>query len=372
MRKLTIEEAKDILFGCTILGTGGGGSLEKGLALVEEDFRRNLRYELASIDEIGDDQLFTCPYFCGSIGPEGGKDAYAAYARIDELETVAAVRALEKYSGRAVDGVVSIEYGGSNTAVAMSTGARLGKVIVDADAAGRAVPDLQFSTFFVSGRPIFPLAVADAIGDTAVFGSVVDDFRAESMVRALSVVSGGTVGMTDHPCLGRDLRSSVIPGALTLAGRVGRARRLAAERGDDAVAAVIAAGGGCLLFEGVVERDTEWKNEAGFTVGTIEFEGIGEFRGKHYRIWFKNENIVCWEDGRELATVPDLICTVENETAYPVTNPFCKEGMKISVLGFKAPDIWRTKRGLSILNPAYFGFPCEYVPIEDRQKTRRI
>lgn len=370
MRRLSIDDARDILFGCTILGTGGGGSLDKGLALVDEDYRRGLAYELASMEEIGGDELFTCPYFCGSIGPAKDGDRYATYPRHQELETVAAVRALEKYLGRDIGGVVSIEYGGKNTAVAMSTGARLGKVIVDADAAGRAVPDLQFSTFFVSGRPIFPLAVADAIGDTAVFGSLVDDFRAEDMVRALSVVSGGTVGMTDHPCLGKDLKSSVIPGALSFAGRVGRARRLAVERGEDAVAAVIAEGGGYLLFEGVVEKDTEWKNESGFTVGSVDFAGSGAFEGRRYRFWFKNENVICWEDGRAIATVPDLICAVESGTAYPVTNPFCAKGMRMSVLAFKAPEVWRTERGLSILNPAFFGFRDEYIPIEERMKER--
>lgn len=31
MKKLTLQEIKDTLVGCTILGTGGGGSLESGL-----------------------------------------------------------------------------------------------------------------------------------------------------------------------------------------------------------------------------------------------------------------------------------------------------------------------------------------------------
>jgi len=370
MRRLDPEDAKDILFGCAILGTGGGGSLEKGLALVEEDFRRGLGYDLVTLDEISDDGLFACPYFCGSIGPEKADDRYSTYPKDPELETVAAAEALERHFGRKLDGVVSIEYGGSNTAVAMSTGARLGKPIVDADAAGRAVPDLQFSTFYVSGRPIYPLAVADAIGDTAIFEKVADDFRAEDLVRALSVVSGGSVGMVDHPCSGRALRMSVIPGALSFALSVGRARRIAEARGEDAVAAVAAAGSGHLLFEGVVAEDTEWRNQAGFTLGSIEFEGAGKCRGNRYKIWFKNENVIAWENGAAIATVPDLVCAVETGTAYPVTNPFCKKGMRMSVLGFPAPAFWRTERGLSILNPAFFGFDEEYVPLEERMKTR--
>ena len=38
MRKLDYQEVSDILTGCTILGTGGGGSLQSGLAAVEKEF----------------------------------------------------------------------------------------------------------------------------------------------------------------------------------------------------------------------------------------------------------------------------------------------------------------------------------------------
>ena len=59
---------------------------------------------------------------------------------------------------------------------------------------------------------------------------------------------------------------------------------------------------------------------------------------------------------------------VETDTGYPITNPFCKKDMLVSVLGFKAPSFWRTKRGLSILNPRFFGFNINYTPIEEKLK----
>lgn len=366
LKKLTYEDVRDILVGCTILSTGGGGDLQKGLKLAEEDFKNNLEYMLVSLDEIEDDDIFTCPYFCGAIGPQKEGDNIARYKKIDELETVLAVRALERFYGRKMAGVVSIEYGGMNTAVAMSTGARLKKFIVDADAAGRAVPDLQFSTFYITERPIYPLAVADKIGDIAVFEKVADDFRAEDLVRALAVVSGGMVGMTDHPCTGKDLKKSIIPNALSYAAEVGRAQRLALEKGKDPIAEIVAAGEGYHLFCGKVKKDTQWKIEGGFTYGTIEIEGVEKYAGHNLKIWFKNENIICWLDNEVLITAPDLICVVENDTGYPVSNPYCKKDMEVSVLGFKAPAMWRSEKGLSILNPRFFGFDVEYIPIEKR------
>jgi DUF917 family protein len=162
------------------------------------------------------------------------------------------------------------------------------------------------------------------------------------------------------------LKKSVIPNALSYAREVGKAQRTALEKGKNPINEIIAAGDGFHLFDGTVKKDTEWKIEGGFTYGTIEIEGVEEYRGRSMRIWFKNENIMCWLDDKVLVTVPDLICVVETETGYPVTNPYCRKGMKVSVLGFKAPEIWRTEKGLSVLNPRYFGFEVDYVPIEER------
>lgn len=249
--------------------------------------------------------------------------------------------------------MVSIEYGGLNTAVALSTAARLNKFIVDADAAGRAVPDLQFSTFYVNQVPIYPLAVANKIGDIAVFEKVVDDFRAEDLIRALAVVSGNSIGMTDHPCKGKVLKKSVIPGALSYAGKVGKTRRLAVEKGENPIEAIIRSVDGYLLFEGIVKEDSDYEIKSGFTTGTIEITGKDDYGNSEYKIWYKNENVISWKDEKVSITAPDLICVVDRKTGYPINNPYCKKGMEVTVLGFKAPEFWMTERGLSILNPKF-------------------
>ena len=71
MRRLDYQEVSDILTGCTILGTGGGGSLQSGLAAVEKEFGEGKEFKLLEFHEIQDEAWFTNPYFCGSIMPEG-------------------------------------------------------------------------------------------------------------------------------------------------------------------------------------------------------------------------------------------------------------------------------------------------------------
>lgn len=366
MRLLTQLEARDILVGCTILSTGGGGDLDKGLELIEEDYNNGLEFKMVSLEEVNDDDIFASPYFCGSIGDTSREGDYYKYPVIDRMETEAAVESLEKFLGKKISGMVSIEYGGLNTAVALSTAAKLGRLIVDADAAGRAVPDLQFSTYYVNKVPIYPLAVANRIGDAAIFEKIVDDFRAEDLVRALAVASGNFIGMADHPCTGKLLKKSVISGALSYAEKVGRVQRLAVEEGKDPIKEIVKSVGGYVLFKGAIKEDSDFEIKDGYTLGTIKVSGKDEYKNSDYKIWYKNENIISWKDDEVCTTVPDCICVVETETGYPINNPYCKKDMEVTVLGFKAPDFWRTERGFSILNPQFFGFDVEYVPIEKK------
>ena len=166
MRKLDYQEVSDILTGCTILGTGGGGSLQSGLAAVEKEFGEGKEFKLLEFHEIQDEDWFTNPYFCGSIMPEGQE------VQITGEEIPSAVRALEEHMGVAFDGLVSIEYGGGNTGEAMAAAAHLGKYMVDADAAGRAVPELQFSTYYVMEQPITPFSVTTQYGDVVIVKKV--------------------------------------------------------------------------------------------------------------------------------------------------------------------------------------------------------
>ena len=93
MKKLTLQEIKDTLVGCTILGTGGGGSLESGLEAVEKAWNAGHEFKLLSFDEINDDSYYANPYYCGSIVPKGD----TSQKRGDEIAT--SVKALEEYMG---------------------------------------------------------------------------------------------------------------------------------------------------------------------------------------------------------------------------------------------------------------------------------
>jgi hypothetical protein len=362
MQTLNRQNLEDLIRGCAILGTGGGGSPVQGLRRIQDDLAADRTFKLVDLGEIPDAALIASPYMCGSVNPEDtGAESEA------ELQCLEAFEALQEYLGKTFFAAIATEIGGGNTAVALSVAARLGIPIVDADPAGRSVPELQHTTFYLEDVPIAPMAVATASGDRIILVRVSDDFRAEAIVRSIAVVSDNRAGVTDHPTDGKTLRGSVIPGTLSRALAIGEAVRAARAAGDDPVEAAVLAGEGYKLFTGVV-NGADWKIEEGFTIGELNVSGRGQDGGHRYRIWYKNEHIIAWLDDVPDVTAPDLICVLDPETGEAITNPNCKEGVEIAVIGYPAPEKWRSKQGLELFGPRHFGYDLSYRPIEENSR----
>ncbi|MCR4429502.1 MAG: DUF917 domain-containing protein [Tepidanaerobacteraceae bacterium] len=356
MKILTPQELEDILYGCTILGTGGGGDLNKGLKLIEKDLASGREFKLIGFDELDEGEWVVCPYMCGAVTEE---EQFS-----DELEQpsiVTAVNALEKYLKKSFKAAVASEMGGMNTAVALSAAANLNLPIVDADAAGRAVPELQHSTYYINNVSIAPMGLATEFGDVAVLEKVRDDFRAEALVRAMAAASKNSIAVADHPGPWSYIKKALVPNTISYAAHLGRIRREALHAGKDAVAQICNAGGGKILFKGIIKKH-DWEIREGFTYGEIFIEGMAEDTGHEYHIWYQNENIVAKKDGKFHVTIPDLI-TLLDENAAPVTNPGGKPGMKVTVIGLPAPDMWTTPKGIETFGPRYFRFDTDYVSI---------
>ncbi len=364
MKKLNKQELYDILYGCTILGTGGGGLLDEGIKLIDKGLEMGKEFILANLDEVNSEDLIAVPYYCGAISPETEeiRKKYENLPIYGDEPTIKAMETLEKHMEKEIKGVISTELGGGNTAIAFYTGAMMNKYIVDGDPAGRSVPGLQHTTYFINGLPITPIALANHFGETAIFTEVVNDFRAEELVRAIAVVSKNTVGVADHPVKAGKLRDAVIKGAISYSQGIGEAFRNAKDSGKNVSEEVAKAGGGAVTFEGVVE-DFEWNTVDGFTIGNVVFRGIGKYKYDEYRIWFQNENIISWLNKKPYITVPDLICVFNSDTSNPINNPYYEKGMRVSICALPAPKEWQTKKGLDIFGPKSFNYDIEYVPM---------
>lgn len=363
MRVLNREDLLNILYGCTILGTGGGGSLEEGLDMIDEALDAGKQFKLADFSDLAPDDIIGTPYACGAISPLT-EDEIKKYARLKETEEsfyLLCMRQLEKFLGRDVSAVISTELGGGNTATAFYVGAMTDRCIVDGDPAGRSVPALQHSTYFLKGIPMCPMSVMNRFGEGAVFTNVFDDERGEDMVRALAVVSQNTIAVMDHVNTAEVLKDAVIRGAITYAENIGRAFRQAKESGKDYVAAVTETGKGRMMFKGTV-TESSYETKDGYTYGNTVINGTGEYAGHTLRIWYQNENIISWLDGEYFVTVPDLICMFNLDEAMPQLNPFARVGEQVAVTALPAPAEWTTQRGLEVFGPRSFGYDVDYKP----------
>ena len=363
MRILNKQELYDIVYGAAIYGTGGGGSLTAGLALIDDALTDGKTFQLVTFDEMDSEDLIGTPYSCGAISPlsEVDKKKYARLPDFEKEHYNMALEQMEKYLGRPVKACISTELGGGNTAKAMYVAATTDKLIMDADPAGRSVPALQHSTYCIHNVPMCPISVMNKFGEGAIFTHVFDDERAEDLVRSFAMVSQNHIAVVDHVNTAAVLEHAVIRGAVSQSGRVGEAYRLAKTAGEDYAAAAAAAGGGRLVFRGVVESN-DWGTEGGYTVGTRVLRGTGEHEGRTLKIWYQNENIIAWLDGEPWITAPDLICLFNEDEGLPQLNPYGDAGTRESVICLPAPADWTTPRGLELFSPRFFGFDVDYMP----------
>lgn len=357
MRTLTLQELEDMLLGTVILGAGGGGDIEEGRDMIKQALSAGKTFDLVTLDEVPDDALICTPYLLGAVTPLSPEEE-RAYAGLEISNTDPLLQAyaeFQEHLGQEFYGTTPCELGGSNTAAAFFPAAMNGHRIIDADPAGRAVPEITHSTYFLHGLPAAPIYAMNPFGESFLIDKVKDDQRAETLVRALTQVSGNTIAAIDHALPMRELRDVLIPGTISKAIDVGRACRETMAEGGDTAAKIAEMGKGMVLFRGEV-RTVTYETENGFTIGQIMLE-TGE---QTMTISVKNEHMACYLNGKVLATVPDLICLFDTTTGAPVTNPDVSEGQAISAVLLPAPSQFLSELGLSVFGPRYAGIEADF------------
>lgn len=352
-----------MLHGAAILGTGGGGELSEGIGLIDEALAHGKAFQLADLSDAPDGALICTPYMLGAISalPPEEEALYTGLKTVDLHPILQAYDHFETLLGQRFWGTVPCELGGSNTAVAFYAAAMRGAVMCDADPAGRAVPEITHSTYFLAGLPAAPIVMANAFGESFVATGVQDDQRAESLVRALCNVSRHDIAAIDHALPAAQLSPAIISGTISKAMKLGALWRDVLEAPDALPEQIADALGGFVAFRGTVSQST-WRTESGFTLGSYTLAGTGRWQGRTYAIDIKNENMASRCDGRVHATVPDLICALDIETGAPVTNPNAQVGQHIAIVIAPAHEAFLTPRALEVFGPSYAGVNAPYIP----------
>lgn len=360
VRILKEEDVDNLIMGATILGTGGGGDPKEGLKTLMDDLNSGRELKLARASELDPESLVICAYFCGSIPAPGEKEE--KQLAVSQNYMVKALKIMERRLGKKISAVIPTEIGGGNTAVALHLASILDVPTLDGDQVGRSAPELNQSSYIIHGIKAVPSVITDPFGNIVVVEDYADISSYESIARSLVIASGGFVLVMDSPVTAKETERVAINNTVSKAINLGKAIKKAKEHGKDPVEAAVKFVGGFKVFSGFIASHS-LRVEKGFLTGEVEIGGVDEWKGHSFRIWVKNENIIGWKDGKVAVMPPDLICLID-ENGYGITNSEVRVGMKVNVIGARAPEIWRTPRGIELFGPRHFGFDYDYVPIE--------
>ena len=373
-KKLTnSQEATDFVRGCTFYATGGGGLPENGIESLMSEINEKGFVQITDISEIPDDAVAVCPFLMGSIAPhdEATLKEMAGFGFIDgvnkeKARLAKAIQELEAYTGVKTTVVVPIELAGANTSGPISAGSSLGMMAVDGDYCGRAIPEILQITPYLYDRKWLPVASVDEWDNVCIIKKATNLRVVERIGKLISAGAYGLAGQAGFIMSGKELKETVIAGTLSKSYELGKFIREAQEAHLDHIPQKIAEKvGGWVLAEGK-RTDFEDEDRIGYYWGTTTIQSDA---GDEYKIWFKNENHVCWKNGEPFVSSPDLICVVDRHTGEPIPNPKMRQAQEVAIIVLPCDERLRQDKIKKVLDPQYFGFEdISYVPVEERMK----
>lgn len=342
MRKLYKQDIVEVLYGATLLGAGGGGSLSFSLDMIAklEDDQEVIELDLLDVEEMDDDAYATMVAGLGS--PVAMIDSKLPMFGPDAVYAFKAFQKAFKAEGKDVKYLYSGEMGGFNTFVPMLVAILSDKnpekriKFVDVDANGRACPELNTTLTAFYGFPPTPMGLGNYIGDEiAVYPTT--DHAGEVIARSLCMAYDMRIGFCTWGMNKAEIKSALAVGCVTRAQNIGKAFMKAKANGTDLMDELKKVMEVKEFCRGTIEK-VDIKQEGGFDYGTTVVRGED---GKAYYIDFKNENMVLRdEDGKALLTAPEGIGLVDLDELYPLTNADTKEGMKLLVTMSPAHPHW--------------------------------
>ncbi|MBK8020986.1 MAG: DUF917 domain-containing protein [Chloroflexi bacterium] len=352
LKTVTLDDIDAIALGAGILGTGGGGNPYLGSLHLREVIRKHGPARVIDPFDLDDDAMVVMAGFIGA--------PTASIEKIEQgEELLTALRAFEQHMGRKAAAIGIAEIGGSNSFAPVVLAIQAGVPVVDCDAMGRAFPELPMSVFFFEAElPVTPLAMVDAGGNRVIIPRTADAKWAERLARTLATRMGGTAGLIASFVPGSAIKTYGVHYTLSLARDLGR--RVMTADIDDAPGAIAEALQGKVILRGKIV-DLERRTTRGFARGTLTIEG---FSGREQLyIEFQNEFLIAQLNGEVVATVPDLISIVTEDTGEPVSTEVLRYGMRVAVLGIPAARGLKTPKGLAVVGPRAFGYDVDFNPM---------
>jgi DUF917 family protein len=74
---------------------------------------------------------------------------------------------------------------------------------------------------------------------------------------------------------------------------------------------------------------------------------------------------VVWRDGAPLASTPELICMIDNDSGEAIGTELVRYGQRVTVIALPSPPIFLTPAGLAYVGPRAFGYDFDFRSVFD-------
>jgi DUF917 family protein len=347
---LGVDDVTNLGLGCAVLGAGGGGNVETGSWAARHALAEYGPVDLIGVPDLPADGLVVPMHAIGAptvsqeMLPSGREPA----AIRDEVERVL---------GAPVVALMPGEIGGANGVRCVGWAAALGVPLLDADGMGRAFPEIDMVSMELAGRPPRLLVISDVLGNVTTLRPV-DGPWAERLARSVCVASGSTALMTSYVMPVAEVAGAVIEGSVSQALLIGSL--LHDHRGLDSLCGLLSA---TRIVTGKIS-ELDRVDGGGFVRGSVVVSGVGQDRGRLVRLEIQNENLLVLEDGKALATSPDLIVALDSESAHALGTDGLQFGQRVTILAWPCDEIWRSPAGIAKTGPRAFGYDLDFQPVE--------
>jgi hypothetical protein len=352
-RTIGLDDVEDLALGAVVLGTGGGGDPYVAKIMLAEAIEKYGPIQLVDAADLPPDGLLLPVAMVGAPTVIVEKIPNGS-----EAQTV--LRALEEQRGAKGVAVMPIEVGGMNTLFPLAVAAELGLPCVDADSMRRAFPQIEMTLLTLAGISSSPMTLADVKGNYVYFDAK-DNAMGEKLVRACVTEMGMLAVVSAYPMNAAQCAKYAVNGSVSFALEIGRKVTAIQQGKPGAYEKFLELCEAQILFTGKV-LDIERRTTAGWSRGTVTLEHLHD-RSRVMRVDIQNENLIAFEDGVALATVPDLITLIDTETGVPMTTESLGFGQRLHVIGMPAHPRWITPEGLALAGPRAFGYDIDYVPL---------
>lgn len=338
-----------MVLGAAVLGSGGGGNPRYDFLMARQAIRKHGPVKLISVDSLRSDDLLMplcfmgAPLVCMEKIPSG-KELKALLAKTEQLY------------GKKVTALVATEIGGGNAFVPYFIASELGLPVVDADEIGRAFPELQMCTSFLDGdaAAFGPTILSDEWGNIVTIETK-DPKKIESLARAVTVAMGSVAAEVIHAYIGEVAKRVLVAGSVTRAIRIGEVILGARRDKVDPISALVSSMSGKELMRGMI-TDIDHTLQDGFLRGTVVVEGA-----QRAQVRYQNEYLMAQVSDAIVATTPDIIMLLEEESGEPLTTDALTHGLRVAIVALPSAPVWTTPQGLALVGPRVFGFDVDYV-----------